>query len=289
VLIRRATPADYETVGETTEAAYEEFLEGPEDYYRAPLRDAARRDREAELWVAVDDDGQILGSVTSCPPGSPWRELSGDGEGEFRMLSVTPSARGRGVGEALVLHCEERARATGAKRMWLSTLDEMSAAQRLYTRLGYHHEPDRDWYPAPREIPDVLLRAWTKELFVEEAILTFTVGEDDTAIALGSGSLQVLATPRLLAWCEAATCAAIEPSLAEGTTSVGTRVELEHRAASPVGAEVQVTVAASYVDGRLHRYTVVAQHSGDDGEPKVVATGEITRVVVDTERFLSRL
>jgi fluoroacetyl-CoA thioesterase len=124
---------------------------------------------------------------------------------------------------------------------------------------------------------------------VDEAMLTFTVGDDDTAIALGSGSLPVLGTPRLLAWCEAATCAAIEPTLEEGSTSVGTRVELEHRAASPVGAEVQVSVAASYVDGRLHRYTVVASHAGDDGDGKVVATGEITRVVVDSERFLGRL
>src|ERR1700752_2654358 len=132
MLIRRAAPGDYETVGLMTEAAYEDFLEGPEDYYRSPLRDAERRDREAELWVAADDDGTLLGSVTSCPPGSSWRELSADGEGEFRMLAVAPDARGRGVGEALVRHCEERAAAAGATRMWLSTLDEMGHAQVLY-------------------------------------------------------------------------------------------------------------------------------------------------------------
>ena len=164
MLIRRAAPEDYVTVGLITEAAYEEFLEGPDDYYRAFLRDAEARDREAELWVAVDDDGEILGSVTSCPPGSPWRELAVDGEGEFRMLAVAPAARGRGVGEALVRHCEERAAMAGAARMWLSTLDEMTHAQRIYARLGYRHEPSRDWYPEPNEIPDVQLRAWTKEL-----------------------------------------------------------------------------------------------------------------------------
>jgi predicted thioesterase len=119
------------------------------------------------------------------------------------------------------------------------------------------------------------------------ATLTFSVTDDDTAAAVGSGSLPVLGTPRLLAWCEAATCAAVEPALGDGQTSVGTRVSLEHLAASPVGQEVEVTAAASYVDGRLHRFTVSARHLGGNG--KVVASGEVTRVVVDAERFLSRL
>jgi predicted thioesterase len=121
------------------------------------------------------------------------------------------------------------------------------------------------------------------------ATLTFTVTDADTAAAVGSGSLPVLGTPRLLAWCEAATCAAIDPSLADGETSVGTRVALEHLAASPVGQEVEVTAAASYVDGRLHRFTVAARHVDGGTVGKVVATGEITRVVVDAERFLQRL
>lgn len=121
----------------------------------------------------------------------------------------------------------------------------------------------------------------------QEARLTFTVTDDDTAAALGSGSLPVLGTPRLLAWCEAATCAALEASLPPGGTSVGTRVALDHLAASSVGQQVEVTASASYVDGRLHRFTVAARHLGGNG--KVVGTGEITRVVVDAERFLSRL
>jgi predicted thioesterase len=113
----------------------------------------------------------------------------------------------------------------------------------------------------------------------------FTVTDDDTAIALGSGSLSVLGTPRLLAWCEAATCAEIEPTLAEGETSVGTRVQFEHLAASPVGAELEVTATTAYVDGRLHRFAVAARHIADG---KVVGSGEVTRVVVDEERFMAR-
>jgi len=114
----------------------------------------------------------------------------------------------------------------------------------------------------------------------------FTVADDDTAAAVGSGSLPVLGTPRLLAWCEAATCAEIEPALAAGETSVGTRIQLEHLAASPVGAEVEVSASTAYEDGRLHRFTVSAR---DTTSGKVLAAGEITRVVVDAERFMSRL
>lgn len=121
---------------------------------------------------------------------------------------------------------------------------------------------------------------------MSDATLLYTVTHADTAEAVGSGSLPVLGTPRVLAWCEAATCAALEPSLPEGATSVGTRMTLEHLAASPVGAEVAVTASEVHVDGRLHRFTVAARHIGDG---RVVATGEVTRVVVDAERFLARL
>jgi fluoroacetyl-CoA thioesterase len=116
--------------------------------------------------------------------------------------------------------------------------------------------------------------------------LRFTVTDDDTAAAMGSGTLPVLATPRLLAWCEAATCAALEPDLPAGRTSVGTRVTLEHLAASAVGREVEVSATPAYADGRRHRFTVLVRHVDS---PKVIASGEITRVVVDAERFLSRL
>ncbi|MDX6359405.1 MAG: fluoroacetyl-CoA thioesterase [Nocardioidaceae bacterium] len=116
--------------------------------------------------------------------------------------------------------------------------------------------------------------------------LTFTVTDADTALVLGSGSLPVLGTPRLLAWCEAATCAAIEDDLAEGETSVGTRVEIEHTRASPVGARIEVSATPVFSDGRLRRFSVSAREAG--GGP-VLGTGQVTRVVVDAERFLGRL
>jgi predicted thioesterase len=123
-----------------------------------------------------------------------------------------------------------------------------------------------------------------------EARLEHDVTAADTAHAVGSGSLEVLGTPRLLAWCEAATCAAIDPLLDDDSTSVGTRVSLEHLAASPVGARLEVTATRTHVDGRLHRFAVAARALGRDGTPgTVLATGEVTRVVVDVERFLARL
>lgn len=122
-----------------------------------------------------------------------------------------------------------------------------------------------------------------------EAALEFTVGDDDTAIAVGSGALPVLGTPRLLAWCEAATCAAVADDLAEGETSVGTRVDLEHLAASPVGQPVRITARVVHTDGRLRRFAVAARNVTDAGPGKLVASGEVTRVVVDAERFMARI
>ncbi len=116
------------------------------------------------------------------------------------------------------------------------------------------------------------------------ATLDRTVGEEDAAASLGSGDLPVLGTPRLLAWCEAATCAALAPALEDGQTSVGTRIALEHTAPSAVGATVQVTATSVHVDGKLVRFSVAARQEG-----KLVGSGEVTRVVVDAERFMSRV
>jgi predicted thioesterase len=114
------------------------------------------------------------------------------------------------------------------------------------------------------------------------------VTPEDTARALGSGDLEVLGTPRLLAWCEQATVAAVADGLDEGRTSVGTRVEIAHERASTVGTTVTVTAELTHVDARLLRFDVVAEQEAD-GAIAVVGRGTVTRVVVDRERFLRRL
>jgi len=159
VEIRPARVEELEAVGALTVAAYVDFTLGPDDPYVARLADAATRRREAELWVATDGD-LVVGTVTSCPPGSPWRELAATHEGEFRMLAVHPDARGRGVGRALARLCEDRAREAGATAMVLSSLSGMRAAHRVYDHLGYLRLPERDWSP----VPDVHLLAFGKEL-----------------------------------------------------------------------------------------------------------------------------
>src|SRR5919108_5086882 len=80
--------------------------------------------------------------------------------------------------------------------------------------------------------------------------LLIMVEVEHTAKRIGSGDVPVLATPRLLALAEAATVRAVEKHLAPGETSVGTRVELEHLAASPLGTHVMIGVELTEVDGR---------------------------------------
>jgi predicted thioesterase len=113
------------------------------------------------------------------------------------------------------------------------------------------------------------------------ASVTLTAGESDTAIALGSGDVPVLATPRLIALLEEAAVASIADGLSDGETSVGTRVAIDHLAASFVGAAVIATAEVVRTAGRSVSFRLTA-HEGD----RTVATGDHTRVVVDRLRFL---
>ena len=110
------------------------------------------------------------------------------------------------------------------------------------------------------------------------------VEREDTAVKIGSGDVPVLGTPRLLAVAEAATMQAIRDHLAPGQTSVGTHVELDHRAASSVGAHIEIATELTEVDGRRLVFSFTARE-----RERLVATGIIERVVVDRERFLGRL
>jgi predicted N-acetyltransferase YhbS len=148
--IRTAWPHEMDAVGEITAAAYADdgFVYLGHDYVEV-LRDAAGRAEQADVLVAVDGDQDVLGTVTFCPHGSTYREMAGDGEGEFRMLAVPSSARRRGIAHALVRHCIDRSRAEGDRRMVICSDVGMYTAHRLYERLGFRRDPVRDWSPAP--------------------------------------------------------------------------------------------------------------------------------------------
>jgi predicted thioesterase len=113
--------------------------------------------------------------------------------------------------------------------------------------------------------------------------VTISVEDGDTASALRSGDVPVLATPRVVALAEQATVEAVADALAPGTTTVGSEVQLTHLAPSPIGAKVTADVVLESVEGRrlVFRVSVTDAHG-------LVAVGRITRVVVQRNRFLER-
>ncbi len=145
--IRDALPSEHAELGELCVRAYR-HIGSVSDGYAASLRDVAGRAETARVLVAAEG-ATLLGCVTLILGDGPWRELSGPDEGEFRMLAVDPQAQGRGVGEALVRACVEAVRDADRARLVISSATDMTAAHRLYERLGFTRAPERDWKPVP--------------------------------------------------------------------------------------------------------------------------------------------
>jgi fluoroacetyl-CoA thioesterase len=116
------------------------------------------------------------------------------------------------------------------------------------------------------------------------ARIEYTVTDADTASALGSGDVPVLGTPKLVALAEQATVAALSGRLADGNTSVGTRIDLTHIAATPVGRAVVAEATLAELDGRRVTFDVTVSQ----GET-VLARGHIYRAIVDRAKFLLRV
>jgi len=115
------------------------------------------------------------------------------------------------------------------------------------------------------------------------AKIELKVGEQDTALALHSGDVPVLATPRVVALCEQASVAALAGELEEGTTSVGMRVQLDHLAPTAIATEVTAEATLEKVEGRRLTFTVAVRDARS-----LVAAGKVTRVLVDRAAFLSK-
>jgi predicted thioesterase len=110
-----------------------------------------------------------------------------------------------------------------------------------------------------------------------------TVGPADTAIALHSGEVAVLGTPRVVALAEEATVAALDGLLDPGQTSVGMRVQLDHLSPSSIGSHVVAEAVLEQVEGRRLTFKVSV-----DDERGLIAAGKVTRVIVDVERFMDK-
>jgi ribosomal protein S18 acetylase RimI-like enzyme len=128
--------------------------------YTSELADVAGRASRAELLVVRNDNGHVVGSVALVLSGDFGEVTTSDEEAAFRMLVVDPAAQGRGLGTLLVTTCLARARAAGKRRMVIATGTRMTAAQRLYERLGFTRLPERDWSP----VPGIDLIVYSREL-----------------------------------------------------------------------------------------------------------------------------
>ncbi len=147
--IRDARPEEHVALGQLTLAAYR-TVGAWSAGYEAELVDVAHRAAHGTVLVAADDDGTLLGCLTLVPPGpNGLSEHTVDGAASIRMLAVDERARGRGVGEALTTEAVTRARAMGAAQMVLHSATTMTAAHRLYARLGFTRDPSLDWVPEP--------------------------------------------------------------------------------------------------------------------------------------------
>ena len=106
---------------------------------------------------------------------------------------------------------------------------------------------------------------------------------ENTAVSMGSGTLRVFATPAMIALCEGCCAETVEDLLGEGMTSVGTKVDIEHLAASPIGASILCKSKIVAVDGRRLDFEVeVYDNVG------LIGKGKHTRFIVDAEKFVNK-
>lgn len=113
---------------------------------------------------------------------------------------------------------------------------------------------------------------------------TTTVNDNNTAIAMGSGDMPVLATPAMMALMENAAMLAVASELSDGSTTVGGQIDSSHLKPSPIGVEVSATARLEKVDGRKLYFHVEARQ-GDT----LLGEGTHLRFIVDRERFMSKL
>jgi len=113
---------------------------------------------------------------------------------------------------------------------------------------------------------------------------SFTVTKEDTALSLSSGGLEVLATPRLVAWMENVAYDGVESLMADGETTVGTKMTINHLAATAVGGQVRVVATLTETQKRLYTFAIEAF----DNKEKIGQASH-QRVKISVDRFLAKV
>lgn len=145
ITVRSVRTDEHERVGALTVAAYDVDRRMTEAYRRELADTASRVASGADVLVAEDEDGAVVGSVTvAFPPNEYYEHSPRHGDAGFRMLAVAPEAWGRGVGAALVDAAVSRCREAGARRLVITTMEWMATAQGMYERRGFVRRPDLD-------------------------------------------------------------------------------------------------------------------------------------------------
>jgi len=137
---------DPEVYGRIVQDAYFSLPDYPRDPegYDLVLAEVAQRAVEADVLVGLVD-GRPAGCLTFVPDHTNVHAEHDDVDAAcIRLFGIAPTAQGRGLGEAMVQWCIDRARSMGRRRVRLHTLTMMHGAQRLYERLGFVREPEQD-------------------------------------------------------------------------------------------------------------------------------------------------
>jgi len=163
VIVRPARPEEFTRIGDITVAAYRAIEISDNqvvDDYMDVLRDVKSRAEAADVLVAVDETGLVLGAVTLVmDANSPLAEYDEPGTVSFRMLAVAPEAQGKGVGKLLADHCITRARGAGAHAVLIHSRHTMTKARDIYSAMGFARHPEIDF-----EVEDIKLDGFRLDL-----------------------------------------------------------------------------------------------------------------------------
>lgn len=146
VTVRTASEADHPAIADILAEGYAPFAETAPLYHAWATTPKLWAQDATEVFVAVDDTDDVVGVVVLALAGTPLHATVDppSNDAGFRLLAVAPHARGRGVARKLVQACLDTARAAGARRVGIFTMDYMATAKHLYERMGFVRRPDLD-------------------------------------------------------------------------------------------------------------------------------------------------